>query len=86
MLAASGVLASLPDAARQVLTGKQFFPSLISAPFHHGLAVVFTVAAVLAAVAGVASLLRGGRYVHPEAVGERPEPVERVPGGGGRRA
>jgi hypothetical protein len=43
-------------------------------PFHHGLQVVFAVAAALAAVAALASLLRGGRYVHPEAPGEsRPE-------------
>lgn len=71
LLAASGVLSSLPPAARRILTGREFFPSLISAPFHHGLAVVFTVAAGLAAVAAVASLLRGGRY--PETADERAE-------------
>jgi carboxymethylenebutenolidase len=42
-----------------VLTGTGFFPRLISAPFHHGLYVVFTTAAVMAAVAATASLLRG---------------------------
>ena len=30
LLAASGVLASLPAASRQVLTGREFFPNLIS--------------------------------------------------------
>jgi MFS family permease len=62
LLARTGALASLPPANRHVLTGTRFFPSLISAPFHHGLMIVFTVATVLAALAGVASLLRGGRY------------------------
>jgi MFS family permease len=59
LLARTGVLASLPPASRHVLTGTRFFPSLIAAPFHHGLMVVFTAAAILAALAGVASLLRG---------------------------
>ena len=66
LLAARGVLTGLPAASQQVLTGRVFFPELISGPFHHGLVLVFTVAAGLAAVAGVASLLRGGRYVYPD--------------------
>jgi nitrate/nitrite transporter NarK len=66
LLSANGVLATLPAAARQVLTGRVFFPELISGPFHHGLIVVFSVSTALAVIAGVASLLRGGRYVHPE--------------------
>jgi hypothetical protein len=71
LLSMTGVLASLPAAAQRVLTGREFFPQLISAPFHHGLAVVFAVAAGLAALAAVASLMRGGRYVHPELKPER---------------
>jgi hypothetical protein len=66
LLSTAGVLASLPAAAQRALTGREFFPQLISAPFHHGLTVVFAVAAGLAALAALASLLRGGRYVHPE--------------------
>jgi MFS family permease len=66
LLSAAGVLSSLPAAARRTLTGKEFFPHLISGPVHHGLVVVFAVAAGLAVVAGLASLLRGGRYVPPE--------------------
>jgi MFS family permease len=65
LLAPSGVLAKLPAAAQKTLTGREFFPNLISGPFHHGLQVVFTVAAALAVLAGIASLLRGGRYVYP---------------------
>src|SRR5580700_1857578 len=61
LLAARGVLSTLPAAARQTITGREFFPNLISAPFHHGLVVVFAVSAALAALAGLASLLRGPR-------------------------
>jgi hypothetical protein len=67
LLAASHVLATLPAAAQQAITGRRFFPDLISGPFHHGLVVVFAVAAALAGLAGVASLLRGGRYARPAA-------------------
>jgi MFS family permease len=55
--------AALPASHRDVLTGREFFPHLISGPFHDGLVVVFTVAAVLSVLAAFASLLRGGRYV-----------------------
>jgi MFS family permease len=65
LLAAAHVLATLPGPAQQILTGREFFPQLISAPFHHGLTIVFAVAAALAALAGAASLLRGGRYQPP---------------------
>ncbi len=66
LLSSAGVLSTLPAASRQILTGKTFFPELISGPFHQGLVIALSVSAVLAAVAGVASLLRGGRYIHPE--------------------
>jgi MFS family permease len=61
LLAPSGALSSLPPANQAKLTGRQFFPDLISGSFHHGLLIVFAVAAGLSAIAGVASLLRGGR-------------------------
>ena len=75
LLAARGALSSLPAASQRVLTGRQFFPELISGPFQHGLSVVFGVAAALAGVAAVASLLRGGRYIHPAAADEVPLPA-----------
>jgi hypothetical protein len=81
LLAAAGVLATLPAAARRVLTGREFFPQLISEPFHNGLTVVFAVAAALAALAAVASLLRGGRYVHPELGTGAPHPGTPAPAG-----
>jgi MFS family permease len=61
LLAASDELARLPAASQRALTGREFFPDLISGPFHQGLVVVFAVAAALAVLAGLASLLRGGR-------------------------
>jgi MFS family permease len=70
LLSAAHALSPLPAASQRVLTGRVFFPALISGPFEHGLAVVFAVAAALSAVAAVASLLRGGRYVHPETAAE----------------
>ena len=61
------VLSQLPTADAARLTGRTFFPSLISGPFQHGLVLVlgFSIAASL--VAALASALRGGRYVHEEA-------------------
>jgi MFS family permease/nicotinamidase-related amidase len=78
LLSAAGVLATLPITSQHVLTGRTFFPSLISGPFHHGLVVVFAVAIGLAAIAAVASLLRGGRYVHTDPIQQTKE--KPVPG------
>jgi hypothetical protein len=61
LLGPSGVLAHLPAASQAALTGRTFFPSLLSGPFHDGLIVVFSVSAVLSVLAGLASLLRGKR-------------------------
>ena len=61
LLAPSGVLARLPAASQAALTGRTYFPSLLSGPFHSGLIVVFTVSAALSVLAGLASLLRGRR-------------------------
>jgi MFS family permease len=61
LLASTGALGTLSPGNRQVLTGREFFPNLISGPFHQGLFVVFAVAAALGLLAAVASLLRGGR-------------------------
>ncbi|HXD67212.1 MAG TPA: MFS transporter [Solirubrobacteraceae bacterium] len=63
LLGAGHVLATLPPANQAVLTGHQFFPHLISGPFHDGLVVVFIVAAILSLLGALASLMRGGRYV-----------------------
>jgi len=65
LLAARGVLSALPAAARQTITGREFFPDLISGPFQHGLVVVFALATALTVLAALASALRGGRPVPP---------------------
>jgi hypothetical protein len=57
-------LTKLPASHAAFLTGHKFFPSLISAPFHHGLDIAFDFAVAACLVAAVASLLRGGKYVH----------------------
>jgi MFS family permease len=65
LLGPSGALAALPAANQHVLTGPTFFPQLIATPFHEGLLAVFGLAAALAVLGAVASVSRGGRYVHP---------------------
>ncbi len=59
-------ISKLPASHAAYLTGHTFFPSLIAAPFHHGLDIAFDFAIVACLVAAVASLLRGRRYVHEE--------------------
>ena len=67
-------LSKLPASHAAYLTGHTFFPSLISAPFQHGLAIAFDFAIVACLIAAVASLLRGRRYVH-ELHGAAPAPA-----------
>jgi MFS family permease len=52
-------LASLPGGQAAVVTGKSFFPTLISAPFMHGLRLAFTLSLVMFLIAAVASWARG---------------------------
>jgi MFS family permease len=66
LLAPTGILAHLPAHDVATLTGKQFFPQLITGPFHHGLEIVFSLAIALLVIAAGVSLLRGKRYVHDE--------------------
>jgi MFS family permease len=65
LLADSHALGAVSAAQRAVLTGREFFPQLISEPFHQGLTVVFVVSAALSVLAALASLFRGGRNVPP---------------------
>jgi MFS family permease len=53
------VLAALPQASADKLTGLEFFPGLISNPFHDGLVIVFWLAIAMAVVGALASLLKG---------------------------
>ncbi|WP_442785387.1 MFS transporter [Actinacidiphila sp. DG2A-62] len=52
------LLGKLPAANAHTLTGREFFPHLISGPFHDGLVVVFSLAIVMSLVAAAASLIR----------------------------
>jgi MFS family permease len=58
------VLAGLPEATRNLVLGKKFFPSLMAPAFMASLRLTFYGAAALSFVAAVASFLRGGRYIH----------------------
>ncbi len=64
--------AHLPHATATYLTGHRFFPTLVSQPFAGGIHAAFYFAAGCCLLAAVASWLRGGKYVHVEAL----EPIE----------
>ncbi|TWP36882.1 MFS transporter [Leekyejoonella antrihumi] len=63
------VLSQLPAANAHYLTGRSFFPSLISGPFSHGLTIAFAFAIAACVIAALASAMRGGKYVHMEPAG-----------------
>jgi len=65
-------LAQLTHAQQAYLTGRAFFPHLISGPFLNGLHEAFDFAFAACALAAVASWLRGGKYIHEEVA---PSPV-----------
>jgi MFS family permease len=62
------VLAHLSAANRATLTGRQFFPALISGPFKDGLHEALDFAVIACLIAAGASWLRGGKYVYREPV------------------
>ncbi|WP_410050996.1 MFS transporter [Acidiferrimicrobium sp. IK] len=64
LLGPSGVLHHVSAAQAAHLTGRSFFPQLISSPFGTGLHYAFDFAIVASLVAAVASWLRGGKYYH----------------------
>jgi hypothetical protein len=57
---------TLSAAHQHFLTGREFFPHLISSPFHDGLQVAFSFAIIACLVAAWASWLRGGKYHHQD--------------------
>ena len=59
-------LSQLSLTQQHVLTGRSFFPGLISAPFQAGLHAALDFAIVASLLAAGASWLRGGRYVYSE--------------------
>jgi hypothetical protein len=79
LLAPTSVLARLPPGHVATLTGKRFFPELISGPFHQGLVVVFSMAMAVLVIAAGASLLRGRRFVHEEHAAPAGAGADRAP-------
>jgi EmrB/QacA subfamily drug resistance transporter len=57
-------LAHLTPAQAHTLTGREFFPHLISGPFIDAMAIVFTAALIMCLIAAVASWSRGKAPVH----------------------
>ncbi|MEV4124570.1 MFS transporter [Nocardia sp. NPDC049707] len=65
LLGPSGELAK-PGVNADTLTGQEFFPHLLTGPFHSGLIVVFVAAALMMFLAAAASYFAGDRYVEEE--------------------
>ena len=64
------VLHALPAQSVATLTGKEFFPGLMSGPFKHGLLLAFSFSALLYLIAAVASWWGATRRVVVPAVPE----------------
>ena len=81
LLKPSGVLARLPARNVAALTGNHFFPTLIAGPFHHGLVIVFTAAAIMSFTGAMVSLLRGRQFFYDDASagGGLPQPAQASP-------
>jgi hypothetical protein len=59
------VLHGLPAGQSSLLTGREFFPNLISSPFHTALVYAFAFAIVACLVAAAASWVRGAPHTAP---------------------
>ncbi|MFJ3794218.1 MFS transporter [Kitasatospora sp. NPDC090091] len=78
------VLGRLPAANEQTLTGREFFPQLISGPFHDGLVVVFWFAIVLSLLGAAASLVRARPAAAAPATAPDDGTVKAAPGAAAR--
>jgi MFS family permease len=65
----------LSQAHAQYLLGRSFFPKLISSSFASGLHLAFDFAAGASFIAAIASIFRGGRYIHAATPAEGPAPA-----------
>ena len=75
-LLGSAAAAHVTSAQWAVITGKRFFPNLISGPFMKGLRITLSASFVMMLIAAWASWLRGAKYVHDEgAAAAEPQPV-----------
>jgi MFS family permease len=64
LLGPTGALQHMAPQQAAFVTGRSFFPSLISQPFAHGLRLAFDFAAGATVIAVIASAMRGKRYLH----------------------
>jgi MFS family permease len=62
LLTSSGSLATVSPQSLSVVTGRQFFPHLISTPFHEGLIIAFLAAVIMSLIAATASAMRGTTF------------------------
>jgi hypothetical protein len=65
-LLGSASAAHVSAAQWAVITGKKFFPNLISGPFMKGLRITLVASFVMMLIAAAASWMRGAKYVHDE--------------------
>ncbi len=77
------LLSHLPPANAAYVAGREFFPHLITAPFHDGLGVAFGFAIAACLVAAVASALTGRRTPAPAVDGSLGYELAAVAGEGG---
>lgn len=73
------ILGHLSPSAAAHLTGREYFPHLISQPFHDGLVVVFSLAIAMSLAAAGASLVRGRHGALPESPTPAPPAAVRAP-------
>jgi MFS family permease len=57
-----------PGVDTSTIYGQTFFPHLIAEPFRHGLLIAFSASIIMLLIAAAASLMRGSRFVHEDAV------------------
>jgi MFS family permease len=74
-LVGAHALAGVSAHNHMLLTGRSFFPHLISGPFRSGLNETFIFSIVACLIAAGASLLRGGRYYADAAAPAAPAPL-----------
>jgi len=65
-LLGSASAAGISHAQFAHITGKSFFPHLIANPFLVGLRIAFAASLMMCLVAGIASWMRGAKYVHDD--------------------
>jgi MFS family permease len=86
-LLGSASAAHVTAAQWATITGKEFFPKLISGPFMKGLRITLSTSFVMMLIAAWASWMRGGKYVHDDGAEARDGgPAANGPGAAGNDA